>query len=386
MNILFVVTKPIEYSESSNIRNISLMKGFIELGHRVDIYSFPPNRKSIFYDKHCLDSVKFGHRYVIGIDTSASKSSNPIGVKPIARKIIGRLYRRLFIYDTRYWIVKNSKLEDLVCEYDLMISSSDPKSSHKLAEKIYVNNISKIGKWIQYWGDPFANDITRNRNILLKEAVKREEKRLISKASASVYCSPFTYEEMINTYPEYKNNIRYFPRPVEDRSFSENEKEINYSHLVLGYFGAIYGARNLQPLYEAVKNSNHELHLYDSSSVMKEQKNIKIHERLKREDCREAEDRVDILVCVCNKNGTQIPGKIFDASITNKYILVILDGENADKIRSYFEPYNRFVFCNNNQESIRYVLDNIKKYEYTKKPCDAFSNLTIAKEFVKISK
>ncbi len=58
------------------------------------------------------------------------------------------------------------------------------------------------------------------------------------------------------------------------------------------------------------------------------------------------------MVCILNKSGTQIPGKLCNYAGTNKTILVLVDGDCGKEIQSYFKKFNIYIFVNN-KESIK---------------------------------
>ena len=74
------------------------------------------------------------------------------------------------------------------------------------------------------------------------------------------------------------------------------------------------------------------------------------------------------LVHLCNLKGGQIPGKIYHYSSTTKPILFILDGTKKEQgiIKDFFNKYNRYYFCNNDEEDIKNslldIMNNYNKY------------------------
>ena len=73
------------------------------------------------------------------------------------------------------------------------------------------------------------------------------------------------------------------------------------------------------------------------------------------------EAKTDVLVFLCNLKGGQIPGKIYQYSATNKTILFILDGtkQEISILKKYFGKFNRYVFCENNEDSIKRAVNDI---------------------------
>ena len=107
--------------------------------------------------------------------------------------------------------------------------------------------------------------------------------------------------------------------------------------------------------------------------------NITVNERLPWDKVQELEKKADILVHLSNLRGSQIPGKIYQYSGTNKPILFILDGD-INKIKEQFEAYNRYVFCLNNLMNIQKTVEEMvcSGKEYI--PVPEFDKKIIAQE------
>lgn len=264
--------------------------------------------------------------------------------------------------------------------FDIIISSSDPKSSHLMAKQVMKCNPNIAKKWIQYWGDPFYDDINDSRKIL-KIFVKKEEKRLLKLCDKVVYVSPLTLKKQQKLFPQYSKKMFFLPIPYnEEIIYKKQKSEI----LKIGYFGNYFEKnRNIIPLYNSVNNKKKMKLLIcgETNLNLKETSNVVIKNREKLEKIREYESEVDVLVCVCNKFGTQIPGKIYHYSATNKPILVILDGQYKEEIKKYLEKFKRFILCYNDKESIEMALNKIDINKLII-PCKKLSAYVIAKEFI----
>ena len=238
-------------------------------------------------------------------------------------------------------------------------------------------------RWIQYWGDPFTGDINR-RSYVPDAVVAKEEKRLLSLCDKAVYVSPLTSEYIKNKYPEHADKIQFIPVGYSgEKIYPKNES----STLDLCYCGDYYSKdRDLMPLIKAVEELKESctLTMAGNSDIEKPSaENITVYPRVEKTKVNEIEQYSDVIVCVCNRNGTQIPGKIYHASATNRTVLILLDGENKNEIRNFFEGYNRFVFVENKQESIVAALLAIHGNELNAVPCEQLSGFYVAKEMVK---
>lgn len=382
MKILYISTSPLEYSASSNMRNVALLKGLIENGHK--IYTLTPEAQkdsNLYDDKLC--NIKIEKKYYIGMGkihsaVTVKKNSN----KSLKNKLKNYLYNKLKkirVYDFRSSLAKQKII--INDSFDVVISSSDPKSSHLMAKRIIDLNPQITKRWIQYWGDPFADDINDNRK-LFKFFVKKEEEKLIRYSDEIVYVSPFTLKKQQELYPKYKDKMYFLPIPYNEEVIYNTKKK--NKNLTIGYFGNYYEKnRNILPLYNFVrKHTDYRLMICGGTDVnLKQEDNIVIEERQSIQKIREYEEQSDILVCICNSSGTQIPGKVYHYSATNKPILVVLDGEYQEELKKYFESFNRYILCYNNKESIEKALEAVENYDINV-PCKSLSAKYIAKKFI----
>lgn len=157
--------------------------------------------------------------------------------------------------------------------------------------------------------------------------------------------------------------------------------------LRIGYFGSYQkAARNIMPLYEAVK-SNRKVEMLlvgDSDVVLEETDNIKIVKRTTPDVIDELMKGMDLIVCLMNSSGGQIPGKTYNYACTNKEILMVTDGEQSIAIMDYFKRYDRFTFVENNSEKIgRKLKQYIDEGVPIRKPVKEFTPETIAEKMIR---
>jgi hypothetical protein len=141
--------------------------------------------------------------------------------------------------------------------------------------------------------------------------------------------------------------------------------------------------RNLRPLYEAVKQMpNAHLTVCGLSDAPLEScENVEVHSRVPYEQVCEYENKADVLVHLSNLKGSQIPGKIYQYSGTNKPVLFILDGDEG-ALRAYFQGFDRYVFAENTPQSIRACLESIRDADIQYSPVEAFSKRSIAESII----
>lgn len=380
MKILYISTSPLEYSASSNMRNVALLKGLIENGCKIYTLTPEAQKDSNLYDD-TLCNIRITKKYYINMGKLHSavtiKKNNRKGLKNKIKTYLYNKLKKIRIYDFRSSLSKQKILIDE--QFDIIISSSDPKSSHLMAKSVLKNNPQIAKRWIQYWGDPFADDINDNRKMF-RFFVKREEEKLIRACDEVVYVSPFTLEKQKKMFPKYRDKMFFLPIPYNQEVIY---KPTNNKQLTIGYFGNYYEKnRNILPIYNLVKkNSNFRLLVCGGSDVgLKQESNMIIEDRQSIQKIKEYEEQSDVLVCICNSSGTQIPGKVYHYSATNKPILVILDGEYQEELKKYFDTFERYILCYNNEESILDALKKIEKDNMRFLPCSKLcaKNISIA--------
>jgi len=381
MKILFVTSIPLEYNSSANMRNLALIQGMIDLGNTVYTLSPSPNANAKQYDKSTVPEALHERRFWMDTpEYNKSIETTPTFLDKVRgkiKKIMYDVYVSVSVYDPRARIANKIPAELASEKFDVIISSSDPKSSHLIVENLKTTNPSISEVWIQYWGDPFANDINRLSKLPTK-VIEKEEYRILQKADMILYVSPVTFSVMKKKYPQLQQRMLFEPVPFR--------KKIEYTTLpndifTIGYFGDYYSKdRNITPLLNGVMNESCKLLLVGNTDIQFENTagNVVKLGRQEVSEIRKMEENVDLLVCVCNKKGTQIPGKIYHYSATNKAILLIVDGEYKTELVNYFKGFNRFYICENDKDSIIETLRRIKSEKKNFAPLNDFASSAIA--------
>lgn len=337
LNILFVVLNSIESNSSSSFRNKAIIRGLYENNYSIDLITLRYNNK--------LQNDWCNNIHYLDNQSYSIKTNNKL------RSKLYLLKSKFSIYDGRKKLI--SKIDELanlnLYKYDYIISSSDPKSSHLFAYHLLKRDTSLFSKWIQVWGDPFFDDISVSS--FLKRRIKCEEKKLLDNAHKVFYVSPFTLEKQKMIYESNANKMLFIPIPfMEPKIFGDNEMKPMINILYAGdYYKKI---RNIIPLYECAKtHKNIKLVICGDSDIkLVPQENIEIYNRMDKDDLISKETEANIIIHLCNDKGTQIPGKIYQYSGTNKNILFILDGDH--RIEKYFIKFNRYVFALNTKDDI----------------------------------
>lgn len=361
MNILYINSLIFRKGSSCAIRNIAMVKGLLASGNSVDVLTIqlPDNLIDIQF-KNLIKGSKlielplnnFEYQYLTGVSLAPSTKKNGLikYLKKIAKSI-------LFFPDfDKNWLKKSYQLKTLE-HYDLLISSSDTKTSHFMAKNILKRR--KI-KWIQYWGDPWADDI--NTPIYMKLIASIYEKKLIQQASVVYYSSIITTELMKNKYKKLATKMYdiegvYLDEVIADHFTGETIK--------LVYTGVLGYGRNIYNLIEAIENLNKkkigklfELNIYGSCSkedfdrINNYSNAIHHYGLVPYEMINKIYMNNDILVFLSNEIGcNQIPAKLYDYYGTNNGILSILYTDK-DLLYNFLSSTKRSEICLNNIKSI----------------------------------
>ncbi len=359
--------------------------GLVENGYQVDLVTSMPDKNHMAFDASMeLSGVKCKYIELGGIQSVARLGRKLTFLRPLYVFAIG-LFEKKSIYDNLSGIVNHTNEVDLKDgNYDYIISSSDPKSSHLFVEKLLKEQGNLFhGKWIQIWGDPFYDDITLPAGID-KNDVYKEEDRLISGADKVVYVSKLTLMKQQERYSAQAAKMEYHPIPYNKEIITENQKLSEKECVTLAYCGD-YGSniRNILSFYEAVKEMNNvRTIIYGGTDLnLVEEPNMIIKPRQPMSEVEKAEAESDILVHLSNLHGGQIPGKLYQYSGTNKPILFILDGDK-EQLKNEFQRYDRYVFAENDKESIKEAIKGIIRESRNYQPVPAFSKKTIASKIV----
>ena len=383
MKVLFVSMVAFETNASATIQNKGIIRGLSALNYDIDIVTLEPDQNAISFDDSMNDIKQLvNNTYYIKADWKyallrAKKKNDKTktgenNIRKLSgillqkiRVFIKKLYDQISIFDAQKINVKGiSKIQADYSKYDLIISSSDPKSSHLLALRILEKSKNCKAKWIQYWGDPMLHDITR-KSDWRDRIVKYYEKKLISKADRVIYASPLTLKVQRDTFPDLAHKMDYANQIYANvqNNISESINRKDESQISVGYFGAYKSTvRNILPLYNAAKAKGFKLTICGPSDIqLQSTDNIRVLGELPYNEATKLESESDILICLCNKRGTQIPGKIYYCTAYKKPIIVIIDGEYRKELKEFLKSFNRFILCENEEESIIKAIEKAKK-------------------------
>ena len=364
MIILLVTLYALEQNTSVAISNINITKGLLELGHAVTWVM--PNWA------RC--ETEFDNSKVRIIRVQGEDQPRQMGY------IRDKIHSHYGMLDfTRSYLRQVGKMEIPNDYYDVVISTSDPKSSHLFTKRLLKN--VKYGCWVQHWGDPLLGDITRNF-WWPKWIIKCYEWNILKKADKVVYVTPMTCDAQKKEYPKMEDKLAFIPLPAD---MHETKTEQDETCLKVAYLGDYNPAfRNLRPLYDACKKLDFvQLTIAGHGPKYEKTSNINVLPRIPQDQAQKIESDCDVIFCACNMYGTQIPGKIVYKASSDKHILIALDGDYKEEMRNYFDSFDRFVTCDNDADSIREALELLRNRSHDYKTPKRLLPINIAKEILK---
>lgn len=348
-NLLYITNYPLDSNASAAIRNKAIIEGLIQCGYNVYTLTREP-----VTDVKIKDVKQFYFRnksLAYNIAHSVKMKKNSVIWK--LRVSIAKVLETLNLYDNQRILLKNLEDIDLgELQFDIVISSSDSKVSHIIAERLIEIRKLRTNCWVQYWGDPFYDDINRN-SIIPSLLIKREEERVLNLANYIFYTSPFTLSKQQKIFPKSAHKMHFIPTPYIKKRYYNN---CNDDKFIVGYYGSYFTKdRNVIPLYSAardLKDINFQF-IGCTDAKLESDNNISIKWQVSYNEILEYEEKCNILICLANKQGsTQIPGKLYHYAATNKPILFIYE-KGSEEIAEFFKQFNRYYICENTQEEIK---------------------------------
>ena len=384
--IAIILVLPIEYNTSSMLRCRSIISALAEMGHEIKCYCPNPDKNSKYYSKERIDIPgleisRFGKNA-----WSSQDNIQPIkgkcSIKSVIKGIGLGVFHKVDVFgSTLLYLPERKAVSSDISkgQFDILLSFSDPMPAHMIAK--YVKQHNPGLRYIQQWGDPLASDTISKiaQPVWMRKII---EYSLLKLADRVCYVSPFTCDEQKKLFPRIADRMIFLPTP----SLQYSEESIDSHNICIGYFGSYNSvARNLKPFYEAAKrNHNTEfLIIGDSDIQLESTENITVINRVPHDELNKYMQQINVIVCLMNLKGNQIPGKVYHDASSTKDILFIKDGEYGDKIQEFFEKYNHYTFVENDVESIDKA---IKKYALNgvpvRKPVLDFQATNIARKLI----
>lgn len=380
MKILYITTSFDLKGNSASVRNSALVKGLLENGNIVDVLTikYPENRISKILSQCACNVIRSNISITRKISETAklqSKINNSIF------RSFKQLLREFLFFPDVYTSWPKYINEKQYGGYDVIISSSDLKSSHFVALKIKKSYPDM--KWIQIWGDPWSFDSTST--FITNYRAKYKECSLLNAANKIIYVSELTYLAILKKYPELSDKLFYIPRsyfheiPRCTRSLKKSTYDIVYS-------GTLNSGRDFEFFLSEIDsyNQSHDtifrVNFYGSFfeetiDKLRKYSCTSIHSTIDYDEILNLYAHSDALLFISNKRGsTQIPGKLFDYMGTELPIICLVNKED-DQLRQFLNKYPKCILF---EENFMEMADVISKgqFEIEKR----FSPQNIAKE------
>ena len=381
MKILVIIGECVQRNTSANLCHLAYLRGMIDAGHDVTLLSAEGRDyeldSSMVIPKEVKQVTYYGVSLYERLSLRKKEASRPNTITPKARtekeghrlnlksKMIQRVKRMILasygVHGIYGKFVKKAQKYRSDEKFDYIISISTPVTGHLLAHNLIKARHIRGRHWIQIWEDPWYSDAF---GFNKQNKIYKEEGRLLSFAEKVCYVSPLTLKNQKKLFPKSAHKMYWQPLPYYYKGKGNAKKEDKDKGNVYGYFGDYAPVvRNLEPFYKAAVQEGIEVNICGNPNDLFESTElIHIFPRLSLEQLVPVENQSNVLIFLCNRKGGQIPGKIYQYSATTKTILFILDGtaEEKEALKTYFESFDRYVFCNNTVEDIRKAISDIE--------------------------
>jgi hypothetical protein len=362
VKILYITSMLFKKGSSASIRNVSLLNGLSQNGSEVEVLTvlYPNLVKDPYLQKTISPRIKvteYDCGYISRFVPNHSLEKGLATKNPFIefKKVVKELF---FFPDVdKAWMNQDfSSFKDKT--FDLIISSSDTKTSHFVAKKLL--GLSKFPiHWAQIWGDPWFGDVGK-MSVLKRRRVRIAEIKLLNSSSSIHYVSKPTKDWMSEKYSGISSKMFYLSRGFLDKmSVGDNVirkvKKFIYSGVLAG--------RNLIPLMESLnfeianKGALIQFDYYgrlNASELLELEKFsfFKFKGLVDLNSVNEAYKDADVLVYLGNvKGSTQIPGKLYDYFGTTKCILALVE-DMTEAVSEFIRSTNRCLVFQNNQAEI----------------------------------
>lgn len=403
MKVLVINGDCVTRNSSANLCHMAYIRGLVNLGYEVTLLSADPKEYDVDKSMIIPSSVKCIYYYGTTIyeKMSISKSKSKEDNASLARTDYSTNESKLsikskLVNSTKNFVLSSYGIHGIYSkfvkkaqkfksdtEYDIVLSLSTPVTSHLLTYNLLEAGHIKTKKWIQVWEDPWYVDVYGFNE---KEKIYKEEKRLLSYAQRVCYVSPLTLKNQKEIFPESAHKMYWAPLPFYYKNDEQGSTVNKYNNY--GYFGDYAPvSRDLAPFYAAAKNIGVNVNICGNpSNLFAQTDKITIYPRLQLGELKPIEDKTNVLVFLCNRKGGQIPGKIYQYSATYKTILFILDGTDEEKkvLKSYFEQFNRYIFCENTVEDIERAIKLIENNDFGNVKNEPIDEFNPAKTIMKV--
>ncbi|MCQ9070322.1 hypothetical protein [Vibrio alginolyticus] len=370
MKILILIPDGCACITSAGIFNYNFISSLIKESKgefEIELLSFDLGDDYLFLDKDKKQQLNFNNEYCLNsniVKRCYPRDKNDFSTNDVARKNILSKLKKVFksfipdyfvfgFYEMFKWLKVNAD------KYDVIISFSDPKTSHLFS---FLSKFIGCKKSIQVWGDPWYLDITKKTNYIHKAI----ERKVLYSADFIYFRSSPTKNAQDNLYPKIKNKSLVLHRGFCDEIESDMTMKLDLNSVNFMHAGDYFpDIRDISIFTKCATAQGHKMTLIGSApTTLKEElnciKNVSLVPRILPSEVNLHIDSCDCLIVLLNKTGTQIPGKIYDLIPIQKPVILLLDGEitNDD-----IPCIDRFIVVRNNKEDIESFFINNQSLE-----------------------
>jgi len=269
--------------------------------------------------------------------------------------------------------------QELVQSYDVVISSSDPASSHLVG--LFLREWFRR-PWIVDFGDPFVFDPEYNFPAWRRWVNTEIQKQILRRADEVIVTTEETKEIFLQGFPFLNHtHVHVIPGGFDQREFEEVMPSISDKFRIV-YTGAFHkNIRNPRIFFEAlklIKESRERLFL---EVLIAGDVNVEHVDYVQKEGLGEIvvflglrphrevialQKGASVLLLLGNRGGLQLPSKVFEYIGAKRPILVV-QGDEHDIAANMIRNIGRGVIVENNP---RMIADSIKQlYEQWEQGC-----------------
>ncbi|MCD9511859.1 hypothetical protein [Photobacterium phosphoreum] len=311
-----------------------------------------------------------------GVNYISIKSNKRLRALDYSRKINKNLYlllaniiKRFSEFDSFYGTSKkilNYFKKDESFKYDIIITASGSLESHRAG--YLLSKMFNVPHVLDY-GDPIFP--------LLKGKSQKKcydiEYDIIKNANHIIYTTNSTLKQYDEYFKlKYKSSVIRYGYKLEDIELSKINIDVSLDFNKIKYISHIGTAftndRDLRPLISAVADINFGLILAGkrSKAFSKLAYDLNITnfcdlDIIDLESSIFIQKKSYINIIVGNKDGRQVPGKVFICIACRRPILYIKQCDNNDESLDILKDYKNCVVVENNKQSILFGIDKLSK-------------------------
>lgn len=344
MKILIISTSFGDLSDSHTIRIQNMLSVFGK--QQLFFIGCASGSKCISADRSILFPMPKIYRWI-----------NKLNHNTFSFKILINFYRYFFgdvFYGFAKITQKNLKLSTFdPSKFDIVISSSGSIESHKLAYKISkAYNLPHV----MDYGDPIS-PLARGPYKLLNFEL---EKKMLHNSKLVTFTTISTKKQYLRIFGPINSNVIQYGSPGPIRKTQKNRT------FKVGYFGAAFpGDRDLTNLIKVIGGrTDVELILAGRISnrflqMIPIHTNISYLGKLSYEKSLDEQAKLDLNVIVGNKDGRQLPGKVFVSLSIMVPILYIEQCDNGnDEAYQLLSKFEGVRYVKNDSFYIKQAIDN----------------------------